>query len=60
MAAVESYMLSIIIDIIPPCTGIGNGAFLWGHACCACYGGIFRMTSVYWSLPSNKSVYYHG
>ena len=43
-----------------PCTGIGNDAFLWGHASCACYGAIFRKTSVYWSLPSNMSVYYHG
>ena len=50
------------IDIVPLCTGIGNSAFLWGHASCTCYGVIFHRTSrsVYWSLPSNKSVYYHG
>ena len=42
--------------LIRPCTGIGNGTFMWGHASCTCYGAIFRKTSIYWSLPSNKSV----
>ena len=31
-----------------------------GLVCCASYGAIFRKTSVYMSLPSNKSVYYHA
>ena len=61
----EELLLTIIlycytIDIIPPCTGVGNGTFWWGHGNCARYGAIFHKTSVYWLLPSNKSVYYHG
>ena len=45
--------LTLVIDIIPPCIGIGNGAILWGHASCACYGAIFRKTSVYRSARNN-------
>ena len=45
--------LTLVIDIIPPCIGIGNGAILWSHASCACYGAIFCKTSVYCSARNN-------
>ena len=42
------------------CTGIGNGVFLGGPYVLRCYRAIFHKISAYWSLPSNKSIYYHG
>ena len=43
------------IDIILRVPGLET--VYWALASCSYYGAVFCKTSIYWSLPSNKSIY---